>query len=85
MRNVDGYAASEEETIEKLSYDFYYLKHMSPLLDLEVLARSVWTVVSASGTKPRARPSVEEAAALELEAAEQAADDRRTRQGRPSA
>ena len=51
-----GYAASEEETIEKLSYDFYYLKHMSPLLDLEVLARSVWTVVSASGTKPQGPP-----------------------------
>ena len=78
-----GYAASEEETIEKLSYDFYYLKHMSPLLDLEVLARSVWTVASASGTTPRARPSVEEAAALELEAAEQAADDQRGRRGRP--
>ena len=72
-----GYAASEEETIEKLSYDFYYLKHMSPLLDLEVLVRSVWTVVSASGTTPRLRPSVEEAAALELEAAEQTAEDRR--------
>lgn len=68
-----GYAASEEETIEKLSYDFYYLKHMSPLLDLEVLARSVWTVVSASGTKPKARPSAEEAAALEAEAREQSA------------
>jgi len=75
-----GYAASEEETIEKLSYDFYYLKHMSPLLDLEVLARSVWTVVSASGTKPKARPSAEEAAALATEAREQAAEDRRTHQ-----
>lgn len=74
-----GYAASEEETIEKLSYDFYYLKHMSPLLDLEVLARSVWTVASASGTKPKAHPSAEEAEALEVEAREQAADDQRTR------
>jgi lipopolysaccharide/colanic/teichoic acid biosynthesis glycosyltransferase len=70
-----GYAASEEETIEKLSYDFYYLKHMSPLLDLEVLARSVWTVASASGTKPRAALSADEAAELETEAREQAADD----------
>ncbi len=74
-----GYAASEEETIEKLSYDFYYLKHMSPLLDLEVFARSIWTIASASGTKPKARPSSEEAAALEDEAREQAADDRRKR------
>lgn len=75
-----GYAASEEETIEKLSYDFYYLKHMSPLLDLEVLARSVWTVASASGTKPKAaRPSTEEAAALAAEAREQAESDRQDR------
>ncbi|MFC7489529.1 MULTISPECIES: sugar transferase [unclassified Knoellia] len=80
-----GYAASEEETIEKLSYDFYYLKHMSPLLDLEVLARSVWTVVSASGTKPKAaRPSLEEAAALEAEAREQAVEDQHQRQDRSS-
>lgn len=78
-----GYAASEEETIEKLSYDFYYLKHMSPLLDLEVLARSVWTVASASGTKPKvARPSAEEAAALEAEAREQSESDRQDRQSR---
>lgn len=74
-----GYAASEEETIEKLSYDFYYLKHMSPLLDLEVFARSVWTVASASGTKPKALPAAEEAAALADEAQEQAADDVRNR------
>ncbi|KGN34898.1 glycosyl transferase [Knoellia sinensis KCTC 19936] len=79
-----GYAASEEETIEKLSYDFYYLKHMSPLLDLEVFARSIWTIASASGTKPKARPSAEEARALAEEAAEQAADDRRSRRERPT-
>lgn len=78
-----GYAASEEETIEKLSYDFYYLKHMSPLLDLEVLARSVWTVASASGTKPKAtRPSAEEEEALRAEAREQSESDRQDRQGR---
>ncbi len=41
-----GYAASERETIEKLSYDFYYLKRMSPLLDLEIMARSIWTILS---------------------------------------
>ncbi|MDT0214517.1 sugar transferase [Rothia sp. ARF10] len=72
-----GYAASEKETIEKLSYDFYYLKHMGPLLDLEVLARSVLTVLSASGTKPTSQqPSAEEAAALAREAAEDAAEQR---------
>jgi len=81
-----GYAASEEETIEKLSYDFYYLKHMSPLLDLEVLARSVWTVASASGTKPKpARPSAEEAAALRAEARELAEGERRNERDTPPA
>ncbi len=46
-----GYAASHDETIQKLSYDFYYLKNMSPLLDLEVMARSIWTIVA--GDKSR--------------------------------
>lgn len=67
-----GYVASEEETIKKLSYDFYYLKHMSPLLDLEVLARSVKTIVTASGTTPRDR--AEEQAEIDEEATDLAAD-----------
>jgi lipopolysaccharide/colanic/teichoic acid biosynthesis glycosyltransferase len=46
-----GYAATHRETLEKLSYDFYYLKNMSPLLDLEIMARSVWTIVA--GEKSR--------------------------------
>jgi lipopolysaccharide/colanic/teichoic acid biosynthesis glycosyltransferase len=46
-----GYADNEADTIEKLSYDLYYVKHMSPWLDLEVLGRSVWTVVSGFGAR----------------------------------
>lgn len=46
-----GYADSEADTIEKLSYDLYYIKHMSPWLDLEILGRSVWTVVSGFGAR----------------------------------
>lgn len=46
-----GYAASHQETLEKLSYDFYYLKRMSPLLDLEIMARSIWTILT--GDKSR--------------------------------
>lgn len=44
-----GYADDEADTIEKLTYDLYYVKHMSPWLDLHVLGRSVWTVLSGFG------------------------------------
>jgi lipopolysaccharide/colanic/teichoic acid biosynthesis glycosyltransferase len=46
-----GYADSEAGTIEKLSFDLYYVKHLSPWLDLEILGRSVWTVLSGFGTR----------------------------------
>lgn len=46
-----GYADSEADTVEKLSYDLYYVKHLSPWLDLEVLGRSVWTVLSGFGAR----------------------------------
>lgn len=46
-----GYADSEADTVEKLSYDLYYIKHVSPWLDLEVLGRSVWTVMSGFGAR----------------------------------
>jgi lipopolysaccharide/colanic/teichoic acid biosynthesis glycosyltransferase len=46
-----GYADSEADTVEKLSFDLYYVKHLSPWLDLEVLGRSVWTVLSGFGAR----------------------------------
>jgi len=46
-----GYADNEADTIEKLSYDFYYLKHLSPWLDMEILGRSIWTVLSGKGAR----------------------------------
>ena len=46
-----GYADSEADTVEKLSYDLFYVKHLSPWLDLEVLGRSVWTVLSGFGAR----------------------------------
>jgi lipopolysaccharide/colanic/teichoic acid biosynthesis glycosyltransferase len=46
-----GYADSEADTVEKLSYDLYYVKHVSPWLDLEILGRSVWTVISGFGAR----------------------------------
>ncbi len=46
-----GYADNESETVEKLTYDLYYVKHMSPWLDLSILGRSMWTVLSGFGAK----------------------------------
>ena len=46
-----GYADDEADTIDKLTYDLYYVKHMSPWLDLTVLGRSVWTVLSGFGAR----------------------------------
>ncbi|HJR93707.1 MAG TPA: sugar transferase [Acidimicrobiia bacterium] len=46
-----GYADDAADTIEKLSYDLYYIQHMSPVLDLQILWKSVWTVLTASGAR----------------------------------
>ncbi|MCB2223058.1 MAG: sugar transferase [Actinobacteria bacterium] len=46
-----GYADGHADTIEKLSYDLYYVKHVGVWLDLEVLGRSVWTVMSGFGAR----------------------------------
>ena len=46
-----AYAADLEGTVTKLTYDLYYLKHVSPILDLRILWSSVWTVITASGSR----------------------------------
>jgi lipopolysaccharide/colanic/teichoic acid biosynthesis glycosyltransferase len=46
-----GYADDQADTIEKLTYDLYYIKHMSPVMDLRVLWRSVWTVLTGFGAR----------------------------------
>ena len=46
-----GYADDEADTIEKLTYDLYYIKHMSPVADLRILWKSVWTVLTGSGAR----------------------------------
>lgn len=44
-----GYAEGAADAIEKLSFDLYYVKHMSPILDLQILWNTIWTVMTASG------------------------------------
>ena len=46
-----GYADDQAEAVDKLTYDLYYVKHMSPWLDLHVLGRSIWTVLSGFGAR----------------------------------
>ena len=46
-----GYADDEADTIDKLTYDLYYVKHMSPWLDLDILGKSIWTVMSGFGAR----------------------------------
>ena len=46
-----GYADDEADTIEKLTFDLYYVKHMSPWLDLNIFGRSIWTVLSGFGAQ----------------------------------
>jgi sugar transferase (PEP-CTERM system associated) len=46
-----AYAASVEDTIEKLQYDLYYIKNLSLRLDLLILAETVKTVVRQRGAR----------------------------------
>lgn len=44
-----GYAASKEDSLMKLQYDLYYIKHWSPWLDLVILLKTVIDTVTFRG------------------------------------
>lgn len=46
-----GYADDEVDTVEKLTYDLYYIKHMSPVMDLRIFWKSIWTVLTGAGAR----------------------------------
>ena len=46
------YGASLEDTINKLSYDIYYISHVSFLLDLLILFKTIKIVFNARGSLP---------------------------------
>jgi exopolysaccharide biosynthesis polyprenyl glycosylphosphotransferase len=46
-----AYAASVEDTVEKLQYDLYYIKNLSLWLDLRILAATVKIVVRQRGAR----------------------------------
>ena len=43
------YGASELDALEKLQYEFYYLRHQGLLLDLRIIGRTVRSVVGRAG------------------------------------
>ncbi len=45
------YGASKEDAVEKLKYDLYYIKHMSPSLDLMILIRTFKIVLWGRGAR----------------------------------
>jgi lipopolysaccharide/colanic/teichoic acid biosynthesis glycosyltransferase len=46
-----GYADDEADTVEKLTYDLHYIKHMSPVMDLRIFWKSIWTVLTGDGAR----------------------------------
>ncbi|WP_189064868.1 sugar transferase [Deinococcus seoulensis] len=46
-----GYAAGEDETIEKLRFDMYYVKNFSFALDARVVAHTLWTIMTGFGAR----------------------------------
>jgi exopolysaccharide biosynthesis polyprenyl glycosylphosphotransferase len=46
-----GYTASPESTAEKLSYDLYYLKNRSLVLDLAIVVRTIVVLISGWGAR----------------------------------
>ena len=46
-----GYAANLDETRVKLGYDLFYIKQFSFSLDLQILIRTVWTLITGGGAR----------------------------------
>jgi lipopolysaccharide/colanic/teichoic acid biosynthesis glycosyltransferase len=44
-----GYAADERDALEKLQYDFWYLRHQSWRLDLRIVGRTLRSFLGAQG------------------------------------
>ena len=46
-----GHVTSTDDVLNKLQYDFYYIKHLSAWLDMEICARTVRTVMTGNGAR----------------------------------
>lgn len=45
------YGATQEDAQEKLKYDLYYIKHMSPIMDLRIISETVKIVLLGRGAR----------------------------------
>jgi lipopolysaccharide/colanic/teichoic acid biosynthesis glycosyltransferase len=45
------YAASVDDTVEKLQYDLYYIKNLSLFLDLLILVSTIQVVLFGRGAR----------------------------------
>lgn len=48
---VQGHVATVDDVLEKLHYDFFYIKNFSPWLDLVIILRTIKTVLSGYGAR----------------------------------
>lgn len=48
---TQGHVAELDEVQSKLHYDFFYIKHFSPWIDLLIIAKTIRTVFSGHGSK----------------------------------
>ncbi|MFA7637803.1 MAG: sugar transferase [Parvibaculum sp.] len=48
---MQGHVASPDEVLEKLHYDFYYIKNFSPWLDVLIILKTIRTVLTGAGSK----------------------------------
>ena len=46
-----GYASDLAETRTKVGYDLFYIKNLSFSLDIQILVRTVWTLISGGGAR----------------------------------
>lgn len=46
-----GYADDKESTVEKLSYDFYYVKNVGLWLDISIIFRTIRTILTGFGSR----------------------------------
>jgi sugar transferase (PEP-CTERM system associated) len=45
------YGATEEDALEKLQYDLYYMKHLSPFFDITIVIETIQVILSRKGSR----------------------------------
>ncbi len=53
-----GYAGDESDALEKLQYEFFYLRHQDLRFDLRIIGRTVRSVARQPGPRPVTAPTV---------------------------